>query len=173
MPNLRCRLFLKRSPRESQWAWIPEDAGDQGLMFGFACDETDELMPLPIMAVPQARRKTLANAPQGYSSIFSGPMANLSNVEYHGDRPVRVDTVVYLNAHSESVSNADCRGRSRKRSSQSGSHLLMDKNTKFHIIRRALVAPAWRSGVRGPRIDVEFRILVHQGGGNHSADDLP
>src|SRR5690348_4888446 len=82
-------------------------AGDQGLMFGFACDETDELMPLPIMLahklverLSQIRRKGVVDflRPDGKSQV---------TVEYHNDRPVRVDTVVISTQHSESVSNAD------------------------------------------------------------------
>src|ERR1700681_467659 len=80
-------------------------AGDQGLMFGFACDETEELMPLPIMLahklvkrLSQMRRKGVVDflRPDGKSQV---------TVEYHGDKPIRVDTVVVSTQHSESVSN--------------------------------------------------------------------
>jgi S-adenosylmethionine synthetase len=83
----------------------PGGAGDQGLMFGYACTETAELMPLPIMLAHKlvkglscARRDGLLDylRPDGKSQV---------TVEYDGDRPVRVDTVVVSTQHSALVSN--------------------------------------------------------------------
>ena len=83
----------------------PGGAGDQGLMFGYACTETDELMPLPIMLAHKlvkglscARRDGLLEylRPDGKSQV---------SVEYDKGRPVRVDTVVVSTQHSDLVSN--------------------------------------------------------------------
>src|SRR5262249_31496771 len=84
-------------------------AGDQGLMFGFACTETDELMPLPIMLAHKlvtglscARRDGVLDylRPDGKSQV---------TVEYEGARPVRVDTIVVSTQHSPLVTNETMR----------------------------------------------------------------
>src|SRR6476660_1058472 len=83
----------------------PGGAGDQGLMFGYACTETEELMPLPIMlahklckGLSRARRDGVMDylRPDGKSQV---------TVEYDGDRPVRVDAVVVSSQHREDVTN--------------------------------------------------------------------
>ncbi|HEY6291406.1 MAG TPA: S-adenosylmethionine synthetase N-terminal domain-containing protein, partial [Terriglobia bacterium] len=80
-------------------------AGDQGLMFGYACDETEELMPFPIMMahklcmrLAEVRRKNIMEfiRPDGKAQV---------TVEYDGSKPVRVDTVVVSTQHSDDVSN--------------------------------------------------------------------
>src|SRR5467141_2403003 len=87
----------------------PGGAGDQGLMFGYACTETDELMPLPIMLAHKlvkglscARRDGLMDylRPDGKSQV---------TVEYDGYKPVRVDTVVVSTQHSAEVTNETLR----------------------------------------------------------------
>src|SRR6202140_1000898 len=82
-------------------------AGDQGLMFGFACDETPELMPLPIMMAHKlVRQLTEVRRAKGLKFLRPDGKSQVS-VEYQGDRPVRVDTVVISTQHSENVSNTD------------------------------------------------------------------
>src|SRR3954471_20997152 len=87
----------------------PGGAGDQGLMFGYACRETDELMPLPIMLAHKlvkglscARRDNLLDylRPDGKSQV---------TVEYDGRKPVRVDAVVVSSQHREDVTNEQMR----------------------------------------------------------------
>ena len=82
-------------------------AGDQGLMFGFACDETEELMPLPITLAPKLVKRLSDVRRQGIVDFFRPDGKSQVTVEYHGDKPVRVDAVVISTQHSESVSNAD------------------------------------------------------------------
>src|SRR6266705_4342589 len=82
-------------------------AGDQGMMFGYACDETAELMPLPIMMAHKLVERLSQVRRQGIVDFLRPDGKSQVTVEYQGDRPVRVDTVVISTQHSESVSNAE------------------------------------------------------------------
>ena len=96
-------------------------AGDQGLMFGFACDETPELMPMPI----QLAHKLTHNASPKFASQnevdFLRPDGKSQvSIEYIDGRPVRVDTVVISTQHSDKVSNGDLREADHRESHQAG-----------------------------------------------------
>jgi S-adenosylmethionine synthetase len=141
----------------------PGGAGDQGLMFGYACTETDELMPLPIMLAHKlvkglscARRDGLLEylRPDGKSQV---------SVEYDKGKPVRVDTVVVSTQHSDLVSNdtlrADITEKIVARVIPDG---MMDKNT------RVLINPTGRFVVGGPHGDAGVtgrKIIVDTYGG--------
>jgi S-adenosylmethionine synthetase len=86
-------------------------AGDQGMMFGFACDETPELMPLPI-ALAHAMTKRLAEQRKSGALPWLRPDGKSQvSVVYEGGRPVAVDTVVISTQHAEGVSNEELRAR--------------------------------------------------------------
>jgi S-adenosylmethionine synthetase len=141
----------------------PGGAGDQGLMFGYACTETDELMPLPIMLAHKlvkglscARRDGLLDylRPDGKSQV---------SVEYDNGRPVRVDTVVVSTQHSADVSNEtlrqDITEKIVNRVIPSG---MMDDKT------RILINPTGRFVVGGPHGDAGLtgrKIIVDTYGG--------
>jgi S-adenosylmethionine synthetase len=141
----------------------PGGAGDQGLMFGYACTETDELMPLPIMLAHKlvkglscARRDGLLEylRPDGKSQV---------SVEYDRGRPVRVDTVVVSTQHSDLVSNdtlrADITEKIVKRVIPGD---MMDSET------RVLINPTGRFVVGGPHGDAGVtgrKIIVDTYGG--------
>jgi len=151
-------------------------AGDQGMMFGFACDETEELMPLPItlahklvQQLSQVRRKGIVDffRPDGKSQV---------TVEYEGDRPVRVDTVVVSTQHSESVSNADLQNAVLEEVIRKVvPAALMDKKTKFHINptgRFVVGGPMGDAGVTGRKIIVDtYGGYSRHGGGAFSGKD--
>src|SRR5467141_59265 len=167
---------LKRQSPDIAMGVDTGGAGDQGLMFGFACDETDELMPLPIMLahklverLSQMRRQGIVNflRPDGKSQV---------TVEYHGDRPVRVDTIVISTQHSESVSNADLqRTITEEVIRRVVPASLMDKSTKFHINptgRFVVGGPMGDAGLTGRKIIVDtYGGYSRHGGGAFSGKD--
>jgi S-adenosylmethionine synthetase len=151
-------------------------AGDQGLMFGFACDETDELMPLPIMLAHKLARR-LAEVRRSKSVDFLRPDGKSQvTVEYEGMTPVRVDCVVISTQHADSVSNSDLHQVIRN---QVIDHVvpasLMDKHTKFHINptgRFVVGGPMGDAGLTGRKIIVDtYGGYSRHGGGALSGKD--
>src|SRR5712671_327985 len=134
-------------------------AGDQGLMFGYACRETEELMPLPIMLAHKLVERLSQMRRQGVVDFLRPDGKSQVTVEYHGDRPVRVDTVVISTQHSESVSNAHLqKAITDEVIRKVVPAALMDKNTKFHINptgRFVVGGPMGDAGLTGRKIIVD------------------
>src|SRR5262245_50040700 len=84
-------------------------AGDQGLMFGYACTETDELMPLPIMLAHKLCKGLSCARRDGVMDYLRPDGKSQVTVQYEGTRPVRVDAVVVSSQHSPAVSNETMR----------------------------------------------------------------
>ncbi len=84
-------------------------AGDQGLMFGFACDDTEELMPLPIALSHKILRRLTEARMNGEVDWLRPDSKSQVTVEYEGTRPVRIDTVVVSTQHNEQVDNETIR----------------------------------------------------------------
>src|SRR6187399_736964 len=83
----------------------PGGAGDQGLMFGFACTETEELMPLPIMLAHKLTKGLSCARRDGVLEYLRPDGKSQVTVEYDGGRPIRVDAVVVSSQHREDVTN--------------------------------------------------------------------
>jgi S-adenosylmethionine synthetase len=141
----------------------PGGAGDQGLMFGYACTETEELMPLPIMLAHKLVKGLSCARRDGVLDYLRPDGKSQVSVEYDNGKPVRIDTVVVSTQHSALVSNDTLRGDITDRIVKAvipGD--LMDSNT------RILVNPTGRFVVGGPHGDAGVtgrKIIVDTYGG--------
>jgi S-adenosylmethionine synthetase len=151
-------------------------AGDQGMMFGYATDETDEFMPMPIML---AHRLTHALADRRKSGdlpwLRPDGKAQVS-VAYEGDRPVQVETVVVSTQHDEKVSNAKIRREIIESVIEASIPAeLMARKVKFHINptgRFVIGGPQGDAGLTGRKIIVDtYGGMGRHGGGAFSGKD--
>jgi S-adenosylmethionine synthetase len=151
-------------------------AGDQGLMFGFACTETDELMPLPIMLAHKLVKGLSCARRDGVLDYLRPDGKSQVTVEYDGARPVRVDAVVVSSQHSPLVSNETMR---RDITEQIVNRVIpaemMDKNTKIYVNptgRFVIGGPHGDAGVTGRKIIVDtYGGAAPHGGGAFSGKD--
>ncbi|HEX6324346.1 MAG TPA: methionine adenosyltransferase, partial [Vicinamibacterales bacterium] len=134
-------------------------AGDQGLMFGYACTETPELMPLPIMLAHKLVRGLSEQRRSGAMKYLRPDGKSQVTVEYDGAKPVRVDAVVISSQHSADVTNetlhADVRANIIDKIIPAA---MMDKNTKVYINptgRFVVGGPHGDAGVTGRKIIVD------------------
>src|SRR5690349_348541 len=154
----------------------PGGAGDQGLMFGYACDETAELMPMPIMMAHKLARR-LSEARRGGILDFLRPDGKSQvSVEYSGGKPKRIDAVVVSTQHSDDVSTETLRAEVKK-------HIIdavipagmVDSGTKYHINptgRFVVGGPHGDTGLTGRKIIVDtYGGMGRHGGGAFSGKD--
>ena len=152
-------------------------AGDQGMMFGYACDETPELMPLPISLAHALAKRLTAVRKYGSLDYLRPDGKSQVTVEYDEDhRPVRVDTVVLSTQHSPDVSLSQIRRDMIEQVIRPviPAHLL-DENTKYFINptgRFVVGGPQGDSGLTGRKIIVDtYGGVGRHGGGAFSGKD--
>jgi S-adenosylmethionine synthetase len=167
---------LKRQSPDIAMGVDTGGAGDQGLMFGYACDETEELMPLPIMLAHKLARR-LSEVRKSRLLPFLRPDGKSQvTVEYEGVKPLRVDCVVISSQHSDKVETANLREEIQKHVID---HVvpksLVDKNTKYHINptgRFVVGGPMGDAGLTGRKIIVDtYGGYSRHGGGAFSGKD--
>jgi S-adenosylmethionine synthetase len=151
-------------------------AGDQGLMFGYACDETAELMPMPIQLAHRLTQR-LAEVRKSKKVDFLRPDGKSQvTVEYRDGRPVRVDCVVISTQHSDTVPNEDLRHAIMELVIKPiiPAHML-DAKTKYHINptgRFVIGGPMGDAGLTGRKIIVDsYGGYSRHGGGAFSGKD--
>jgi len=154
----------------------PGGAGDQGLMFGYACTETDELMPLPIMLAHKLTRGLSCARRDGVLDYLRPDGKSQVTVEYDGNRPVRVDAVVVSSQHSPLVTNDTMREDIIDRIiNRVVPAEMMDKNTKIYVNptgRFVVGGPHGDAGVTGRKIIVDtYGGAAPHGGGAFSGKD--
>lgn len=151
-------------------------AGDQGLMFGFACDETDELMPMPIQLAHRLTQR-LSEVRKNRKASFLRPDGKSQvTIEYRDGKPARVDCVVISTQHSEAISTDDLRRAVLEHVIKPivPAHML-DSRTKFHINptgRFVIGGPMGDAGLTGRKIIVDtYGGYSRHGGGAFSGKD--
>jgi S-adenosylmethionine synthetase len=151
-------------------------AGDQGLMFGFACTETEELMPLPIMLAHRLTKGLSCARRDGVLDYLRPDGKSQVTVDYDGHRPVRVDAVVVSSQHSPLVTNETMREDIiEKIINRVIPAELMDKDTKIYVNptgRFVVGGPHGDAGVTGRKIIVDtYGGAAPHGGGAFSGKD--
>ena len=154
----------------------PGGAGDQGLMFGYACTETQELMPLPIMLAHKLVKGLSCARRDGVLEYLRPDGKSQVSVEYENGKPVRVDTVVVSTQHSSLVSNDTLREDIiDKIVSRVIPEDMRDKNTRILINptgRFVVGGPHGDAGVTGRKIIVDtYGGAAPHGGGAFSGKD--
>ncbi|HMF79174.1 MAG TPA: methionine adenosyltransferase [Bryobacteraceae bacterium] len=151
-------------------------AGDQGLMFGYACDETAELMPLPIMLAHKLVRRLSESRRSGELKYLRPDGKSQVSVEYVNDKPSRIDAVVISTQHSDDVSTEQLRADVKKYIIDAVIPAnMVDAETKFHINptgRFVIGGPHGDTGLTGRKIIVDtYGGMGRHGGGAFSGKD--
>ena len=151
-------------------------AGDQGLMFGFACDETEELMPLPIMMAHKLVRRLSDARREGELPYLRPDGKSQVSVEYVDGRPKRIDAVVLSTQHDDDVTSAQIEKDIKKYViSEVIPSGMIDSQTKFHINptgRFVIGGPHGDTGLTGRKIIVDtYGGMGRHGGGAFSGKD--
>jgi len=151
-------------------------AGDQGLMFGYACDETPELMPLPIMMAHKLVRQLSEVRRAGKLDFLRPDGKSQVSVEYANGKPKRIDAVVVSTQHDDKISTEELRAQVKK-------HIIdavipanmVDSSTKYHINptgRFVIGGPHGDTGLTGRKIIVDtYGGMGRHGGGAFSGKD--
>lgn len=154
----------------------PGGAGDQGMMFGYACRETEELMPMPITLAHALTRRLAAVRKEGIVDFFRPDGKSQVTIEYQDGRPARVDAIVVSTQHSAEVSRQRLEEAVRETViAPAVPSALMDRHTKIYINptgRFVVGGPQGDTGLTGRKIIVDtYGGMGHHGGGAFSGKD--
>ena len=152
-------------------------AGDQGMMFGFACNETEELMPLPIMLAHKLCMKLSEIRKDGILKYLRPDGKSQVTVEYDGDKPVKVSAIVVSAQHSSQIQLSTLRNDIIEKVIKPviPENMIDEKNVVYHINptgRFAIGGPMGDCGLTGRKIIVDtYGGMGRHGGGCFSGKD--
>jgi S-adenosylmethionine synthetase len=151
-------------------------AGDQGLMFGFACNETPELMPMPIQMAHNLTKRLSEVRRSGELAYLRPDGKSQVSIEYRDGKPFRVEAVVVSSQHSDEVDNETLRSDIMEKVIKAVIPAdLLDENTKYHINptgRFVVGGPMGDAGLTGRKIIVDtYGGYAPHGGGAFSGKD--
>ena len=157
---------ISQGVSEGEGLFKEQGAGDQGLMFGFACDETPELMPMPITYAHKLTKKLADVRKSGKLDFLRPDSKSQVSIQYINDKPTRIDTVVISTQHSPDVSYDDLKDAVIEEVIKPVLSVdLLDKETRY------LINPTGRFVVGGPMGDCGLtgrKIIVDTYGGQGS-----
>ncbi|MFN8657516.1 MAG: methionine adenosyltransferase [Candidatus Obscuribacterales bacterium] len=177
---------LERRDEGSSDEFDKVGAGDQGMMFGFACNETPELMPLPISAANRIVRKLSEVRKLGILKYLRPDGKSQVTIEYEGDKPIRVDTIVISTQHEPSIDGISDNDKIQERIAEDLKKYVItptfqdlsvkpDENTKYYINpsgRFVVGGPQGDAGLTGRKIIVDtYGGYARHGGGAFSGKD--
>ena len=152
-----------------------QGAGDQGMMYGFACNETPELMPLPIMLAHRLTMKLTEVRKRGTIPDLGPDGKSQVSVEYHDNFPKRLSAIVIAQQHLEKISEEELRDEIRKKVIEPVCGKWTDENTKVYINatgKFVIGGPEGDSGVTGRKIIADsYGGVGRHGGGAFSGKD--
>ena len=151
-------------------------AGDQGIMFGFACDETPELMPLPIMMAHRLTKRLSEARRSGEVNFLRPDGKSQVSVEYVNGKPARIEAIVVSTQHHDTISTEDLRKQVKAAIIDPiVPSSMVDANTKIHINptgRFVIGGPHGDTGLTGRKIIVDtYGGMGRHGGGAFSGKD--
>ncbi len=154
----------------------PGGAGDQGLMFGYACNETEELMPTPIVYAHRLTKRLAQCRKEGVLDFLRPDGKSQVTIEYKGHKPARIDGVVIASQHTPDVSNDVLReGIIEEVAKKCLPADMLDKDTKYFINptgRFVIGGPMGDTGLTGRKIIVDtYGGVGSHGGGCFSGKD--
>jgi S-adenosylmethionine synthetase len=167
---------ISQGVTEGEGLFKEQGAGDQGLMFGYACDETPELMPAPIMYAHQLAKQLAFVRKKNQVDFLRPDGKSQVTVEYENDVPKRIETVVISTQHSESVKHKTLKEAVMELVvKKTLPKELLDKNTKYFINptgRFVIGGPCGDAGLTGRKIIVDtYGGMGRHGGGAFSGKD--
>ncbi len=173
-----CRIFQALHSQSGDIAQgVDRDgAGDQGLMFGYACNQTEELMPVPIAFAHRLINRLTEVRKTGVVNWLRPDSKSQVTVEYDGTKPVRVEAIVISTQHAESVTQEEIADFVRKEViAKVIPANMLDSNTKYHINptgRFVIGGPHGDTGLTGRKIIVDtYGGWGRHGGGAFSGKD--